>query len=52
MKKNLKNMATGNASLPRQRITVTPLRPSSAALPTALKRFLVVSSAVVGRNKS
>ena len=59
MKKNLKNLATGNrqqatgnASLLRQRITVTPLRPSSAALTKAFKKLLVVSRAVFERNKT
>ena len=52
MKKNLKNMTTGNASLPRQRITVTPLRPSSAAVTKAFKRLLVVSRVVFERNKT
>ena len=57
MKKNLKKpgnrqQATGNTSLPRLRIMVTPLRPLSAAVSTALKRHLVFSSAVVGRNKT
>ena len=59
MKKNLKNLATGNrqqatgnAPLPRQRITVTPLRPSSAAVTKAIKGLLVVSRAVFSRNKT
>ena len=52
MKKNLKNLATGNASLLRQRITVTPQRPSSAAVTKAFKKLLVVSRAVFERNKT
>ena len=47
-----RQQATGNASLPRLQIMVTPLRPSPTAVPTALKRLLVVSSSVVGRNKA
>jgi len=47
-----RQQATGNTSLPRLRIMLTPLRPSPEAVPKVLKRLLVVSSAVVGRNKS
>ena len=47
-----RQQATGNASLLRQRITVTPLRPSSAAVTKAFKRLLVVISVVFGRNRS
>jgi len=47
-----RQQATGNAPLPRQRITVTPLRPSSAAVTKAIKGLLVVSRAVFSRNKT